>query len=162
MSDPKYRTIKFLPGGREVEVEEGETIIKAARRAGIHINASCGGSGVCGKCRILVEEGEVCEGISEKLSAKDIEAGYRLACSAIIKGDLTVRVPVESGLHGGGLGIAVPIRHRASMHVYDIEDLREEGIFSASGEVVSGTAQSDRNKQYGRCQPCDSGACQSV
>jgi len=136
MSDPKYRTIKFLPGGREVEVEEGETIIKAARRAGIHINASCGGSGVCGKCRILVEEGEVCEGISEKLSAKDIEAGYRLACSAIIKGDLTVRVPVESGLHGGGLGIAVPIRHRASMHVYDIEDLREEGIFSPPVEKL--------------------------
>ncbi len=25
----------------------------------MHINASCGGEGVCGKCRILLEEGEL-------------------------------------------------------------------------------------------------------
>jgi len=42
--------VKFLPHGREVEVEKGTTVIRAALNAGVHINASCGGNGVCGKC----------------------------------------------------------------------------------------------------------------
>ena len=49
--------VKFLPGGRQVEVTAGVSVIKAARLAGIHINASCGGSGVCGKCRVILESG---------------------------------------------------------------------------------------------------------
>lgn len=51
---PRHR-VTFLPSNRTVEVKSGDTLIKAARLAGIHINASCGGSGVCGKCRVVVE-----------------------------------------------------------------------------------------------------------
>ena len=49
--------VKFMPSGRLVEVGSGVSVIKAARLAGVHINASCGGSGVCGKCRIILESG---------------------------------------------------------------------------------------------------------
>jgi uncharacterized 2Fe-2S/4Fe-4S cluster protein (DUF4445 family) len=51
--------IKFLPHDKSIEVEKGEVLIRAALEAGVHINASCGGEGVCGKCRVLIEEGEV-------------------------------------------------------------------------------------------------------
>ncbi|MFW6054923.1 MAG: 2Fe-2S iron-sulfur cluster-binding protein, partial [Thermodesulfobacteriota bacterium] len=44
--------IRFLPHEREIEVEEGTSLIRAALEAGVHINASCGGTGVCGKCRV--------------------------------------------------------------------------------------------------------------
>ena len=44
-------TIKFLPHNREIKVNDGESLIRAAMEAGGHINASCGGEGVCGKCR---------------------------------------------------------------------------------------------------------------
>ena len=41
----------------------------------MHINASCGGEGVCGKCRVRVESGEVQGGISERLSPADVAKG---------------------------------------------------------------------------------------
>ena len=62
--------VKFLPHNKEITVPAGTTLIRAAMEAGVHINASCGGEGVCGKCRILIEKGEVKEGISERLAKK--------------------------------------------------------------------------------------------
>ncbi len=121
--------VRFLPADREIAVEDGEVLIKAARAAGIHINASCGGSGVCGKCRVLLERGELHGGRSEKIAPEDFAAGYRQACTATVKGDVTIRVPAASGLKKGGLGTAVPVRHQARMHIYNIQELREEGIF---------------------------------
>ncbi|MEW6500907.1 MAG: ASKHA domain-containing protein [Thermodesulfobacteriota bacterium] len=127
--ESKGARVAFLPSGRTVEVKAGDTVIKAARQAGIHINASCGGSGVCGKCRVLVEQGEVVGGRSEKLSEEEFRAGWRQACTARVSGVVTVRVPATSGMGKGGLTTEVPQRHRARMHVYNIEELREEGIF---------------------------------
>lgn len=129
MTEQTRYQVTFLPGGRVVKAKEGDSLIKAARAAGVHINASCGGSGVCGKCRVVLESGEVHGGKSEKLSEEDYEAGYRQACIATVKSDATVRIPAESGLKAGELVTSVPVRHRASMHVYDIQGLRKEGIF---------------------------------
>ena len=72
-------TIKFLPYETTIQVQDGDTVIRAALEAGVHVNASCGGEGVCGKCRVLIEDGTVDGGISEKLSEEDQEKGYRLA-----------------------------------------------------------------------------------
>jgi len=84
--------IKFLPNENEIEVEEGTTIIHAAMKAGVHINASCGGDGVCGKCRVFVEKGEVEDGISQMLTPEDIEKGCKLACKAVIKSDTFLKI----------------------------------------------------------------------
>ena len=62
--------IKFLPYNKEITVEDGENLIRAAMETGVHINASCGGEGVCGKCRVIIEDGDVGGGITEKLSKK--------------------------------------------------------------------------------------------
>lgn len=80
--------VVFLPANVTVEVPEDETVLRAAMRAGLHINASCGGAGVCGKCRVFVEEGEV-EG--EALP----EGGYK-ACTLHPRTDVVIRIPVES------------------------------------------------------------------
>ncbi|MBW2466429.1 MAG: DUF4445 domain-containing protein [Deltaproteobacteria bacterium] len=123
-----YR-VTFLPGGRMVEVESGTSLIKAARLAGVHINASCGGSGVCGKCRILLESGTLTGGKSEKLSDAEYDEGYRQACLATIDSDVTITIPAESKLAKGALPTEVPIRHRARMYDFNIEDLKEAGVF---------------------------------
>ena len=88
--------VTFLPHQRSIRVPAGTTVIRAAMDAGVHINASCGGDGVCGKCRILLEEGSVSGGDSERLREEDRARGYRLACQAQVESDLVVRVPVES------------------------------------------------------------------
>lgn len=135
-TDRKLYTVTFLPGNRSVQAEEDESLIKAARNAGVHINASCGGSGVCGKCRIILESGEIDGGVSEKLSQDDIAAGVRQACLAGIKSDVTIRIPVESSLESGFMTTEVPVRHRARMHLFDIDTVKKEGIFTPPVEKL--------------------------
>ena len=120
-------TVTFLPHQRSVEVPEGTTVIRAALDAGVHINASCGGNGVCGKCRVLVEEGTVGGGVNEKLSQEDVDQGYRLACLSEVQSDLTIRVPVESEVDASVL-MATP-RKTAHIKQVDIEDFKEKGVF---------------------------------
>ena len=121
--------VKFLPHNREITVNKGETLIRAAMSASVHINASCGGEGICGKCRVLIEEGEVSGGITEKLSREDIDRGYRLACLSKIKGDLLVRIPVESAIDTSVLNQMATPRKTARIKERNLEDLKEKGLF---------------------------------
>ena len=131
MQDSTTYSITFLPSGRQVRARVGTPLIKAARAAGIHINASCGGSGVCGKCRVVLEEGKLSGGKGDRLSREEFDQGFRQACISEIVGDAVVRVPQETGLitEGGLDSSIIPVRHRARMHVSNIEDLLEKGIF---------------------------------
>ncbi|RLG10375.1 ferredoxin [Candidatus Pacearchaeota archaeon] len=82
--------IKFLPYNIEVEALPGETIIETAMRHGIHINASCGGAGVCNKCKIIIEEG--------KVKGESLEDNFYKACTTFPSSDIVVRIPVESDI----------------------------------------------------------------
>jgi len=126
--------IKFLPYDAEIEIEEGDTVIRAAMEAGVHVNASCGGEGVCGKCRVLIENGTVEGGISEKLSEEDQAGGYRLACQAVVKSDLVVRIPVESAIDPSVLKLQAAPRRTAHIREMDFEELKERGLFVAPVE----------------------------
>lgn len=91
----KYK-VTFYPDNKSIKIDEGENLLRAAMAAGVHINASCGGAGTCGKCKVRVDGGQVISEISEKLSKEDIDDGYRLACISSVASDLTVSIPVES------------------------------------------------------------------
>ena len=127
-------TIRFLPYETTIQVQDGDTVIRAALEAGVHVNASCGGEGVCGKCRVLIEDGAVEGGISEKLSAEDQEKGYRLACRAIVNSDLVVRIPVESTIDAGVLKLQAAPRRTAHISEFNFEELKEKGLFVAPVE----------------------------
>jgi uncharacterized 2Fe-2S/4Fe-4S cluster protein (DUF4445 family) len=127
-------TIKFLPYETTIQVQDGDTVIRAALEAGVHVNASCGGEGVCGKCRVLIEDGTVDGGISEKLSEEDQEKGYRLACQAIVKSNLVVRIPVESTIDAGVLKMQAAPRRTAHIREMNFEELKEKGLFVAPVE----------------------------
>jgi uncharacterized 2Fe-2S/4Fe-4S cluster protein (DUF4445 family) len=88
----------FYPENRCIEVDKGENLLRAAMKADVHINASCGGEGYCGKCRVIVEKGEVRQKLAVKLSAEEMKQGYVLACSSTIESDADVRVPIETQL----------------------------------------------------------------
>ncbi len=121
--------VLFLPHNQNITVPDGETLIRAAMEAGVHINASCGGEGVCGKCRVIIEEGSVEEGITEKLNKEDLEKGYRLACKAVIRGDIAVRVPVESEVDASALKMKPTARCTARIVQPDFESLKDRGLF---------------------------------
>ena len=79
--------------------------------------------------RVIVEEGTVDGGISERLSAEDLDKGYRLACQSAVKEDITVRVPVESSVDASALNAKSSPRHTARIRQMDLNDLKEQGLF---------------------------------
>ena len=129
--------VTFLPHEISIEVEEGQSVIRAAMDAGVHINASCGGEGVCGKCRVIVEQGQVEGGISEQLSQEDRQKGYRLACQAVVKSDLVIRVPVESAIDRSVLNLSKKPRRTARIQQVDFESIKEQGLFVPPVEKIN-------------------------
>jgi len=125
---PDHKII-FLPHETEITVPDGETIIHAAMEAGVHVNASCGGEGVCGKCRVRIEEGKVEGGVSEKLSQEDQDKGFRLACQAHAKSDLIIRIPVESAMDASALRRQMTPRKTAHIREMNFDELKEKGLF---------------------------------
>ena len=99
-STKKKLRIHFNPDNIDISVPEGENLLKAALAAGVHINAACGGNGVCGTCKVLISKGQVESTRSEKLSLEEYEQGYRLACQSRVLTDLVVEISVESRLEG--------------------------------------------------------------
>ncbi len=95
--------VKFLPDGKEVEVEGGTTLMEAAGKADVDINNLCGGKGLCGKCRVKVSNGKIRankHSIS-LLSKEEILEGYVLACQTKVDSDMEVLIPAESRLEEG-------------------------------------------------------------
>ena len=124
---PEHK-VTFLPHNREITVPDGSSLIRAAMDAGVHVNASCGGEGVCGKCRIIVLKGNVKGELSETLSAEDRAKGFHLACRTRVQGELTVRVPVESTIDSGVLNMQATPRRTAHIRDMDLEELKEQGL----------------------------------
>jgi len=90
-------TITFQPGDvRVVGVPRGESVLRAAMQANIHINASCGGAGSCGKCKIKLVSGEVESERSAKLKDEEWDEGLRLACRTLVQSDVEVFIPQTS------------------------------------------------------------------
>jgi len=123
-------TVEFQPHNTKIKVPENTTLLRAAMEAGVHVNASCGGEGVCGKCRVIIEQGQVKGGIGGRLSAQDEQEGFRLACQSVVIEDLVVRVPVESAVDAGVLNVAKTSRRTARVRQFDLDEIKEEGLFS--------------------------------
>jgi len=88
--------ITFLPDKKNIEVNEGTTILEALKRAGINIDTPCGGKGICGKCKVLVVEGLTAASIEkELLSEGEIEKGFRFACQTKVFKDSIIEIPLE-------------------------------------------------------------------
>ncbi len=93
-------TVYFSSGvKKEAKVKKGEILLDAIRLAGIPIETMCGGKGECGKCKVIVESGDVSslpEAYRKYMTKKEQSEGYTLACKVCVLSDLHVSVPVES------------------------------------------------------------------
>ena len=122
------KKVTFQPYDITVEVEEGENLLRAALNAGVHINASCGGEGVCGKCRVILEEGQVECPDTTLLTKDEVKLGYRQACQCRVVSDIVVRIPPESLLDKKTI-----TRRRQGVSLrpgpIDVAALRDEGLY---------------------------------
>ncbi|MBM4423245.1 MAG: DUF4445 domain-containing protein [Chloroflexi bacterium] len=99
-----------MPSGRRGDAPHGAALLDAARALGVEIESICGGRQTCGKCQIVVEEGNFPKhGLASApnhltpMSAAEAAwlaehgiAGRRLACACQVVGDLLITVPEES------------------------------------------------------------------
>ena len=123
--------VTFLPEGKTVEFESGklpydehgkpESLLDVAINFGVHIEHACGGSCACTTCHVIVKEGDANlspdPADEDELDRLDQAPGLtlhsRLACQAVVTGDVTVEIPGwnRNYISEGGasiLGDAIP------------------------------------------------------
>jgi len=87
-----------LTSDEVIELRQGEDINSALKRVGIYLVASCGGKGLCGKCKVRLLQGEAEIRSQAKLTEQERESGATLACQTFPVGDVFVDIPKESRL----------------------------------------------------------------
>ncbi len=97
MKNSNYK-VHFFPVDVTVEIEKGKTILDAAYKGDIFVNALCGGEGTCGKCKVIHGSGMIESMPTTHVSVSEAQKGYVLACSTKVMGDLEVIIPEESKL----------------------------------------------------------------
>ncbi len=89
-------TVKILQseGVREVAARSGDNLHRLLLADGRHIDASCGGRGTCGKCRVRAGGGLSAPTEQERklLEEEAVASGLRLACLCTVTGDATVEL----------------------------------------------------------------------
>ncbi len=91
--------LDFEPVGRRGQCLADQTLLDAARELGVALTSDCGGQGICGQCRLQVVEGQLSDltwAEQDLLTAEELAAGYRLACTASPLSDCKLAVPPES------------------------------------------------------------------
>ncbi|WP_036661600.1 2Fe-2S iron-sulfur cluster-binding protein [Pandoraea sp. SD6-2] len=84
-----YR-ITWIEAECSFEAASDETVLEAARRAGVVLPSECEFGG-CGTCRVKVQQGRVqYEELPPALSQEEVDAGYALLCQAYPASDLAV------------------------------------------------------------------------
>ncbi|OHE58042.1 MAG: hypothetical protein A2Z47_15275 [Thermodesulfovibrio sp. RBG_19FT_COMBO_42_12] len=85
-----------LTTGKTLDVKEGESLLQALKRQGVYLVTSCGGKGICGKCRVRLIEGEYRIESTGKLESREMDLGIVLACQTFSEGNITIDIPKES------------------------------------------------------------------
>ena len=106
--------VVFTPSGKRGRFALGTPLLQAARSLGVDIDSVCGGRALCGRCQVLVMEGDFAKhGVTSSathlspISATEqnfsrrrpLAAGRRLSCQARIEGNLVIDVPADSQVH---------------------------------------------------------------
>lgn len=107
--------VVFTPSGRRGRFPIGSSLLQAGRSLGVDIDSVCGGRGICGRCQVLVSEGEFAKhglvssaqnlspvsAVEQEYGASNapLAEGRRLSCCAQVQGDVVIDVPSSSQVH---------------------------------------------------------------
>lgn len=90
-------SITFLPVDITVVAAEGEPLSVVAARAGLPLRSDCGGQGVCRRCAVTLEGGQLADKSGAVVSVCAQTGGREvLACQSVVVGDAVIAVPEQS------------------------------------------------------------------
>ncbi|MCL5674975.1 MAG: ASKHA domain-containing protein [Candidatus Omnitrophica bacterium] len=92
----KYVVITFHPDKKRVAVPLGSDILTASIKANIFLASSCGGKGMCGRCKVKILDGEFDSEPTGKISESEKKNNIFLACRTFAKGNLEVKIFPET------------------------------------------------------------------
>jgi uncharacterized 2Fe-2S/4Fe-4S cluster protein (DUF4445 family) len=141
-----------MPSGKRGRFSIGTPVLQAARKLGVDIDSVCGGRGICGRCQVLVSEGEFMKlGVKSEAShltafgevekryaeRKGLAEGRRLSCSTRVQGDVVIDVPPDSQVH------KQVVRKRAEMRAIELDpvvtlhyvEVAEPNMHDPSGDL---------------------------
>jgi len=101
MPQSKKCTVRFEPSGLKIQVPAGTGLLDAAHKVGIYLSSICGGDGYCGKCKVIVDEGQFKSRSTTLLTPDEIDENMVLACQTKILSDMTVTIPKYHSLEVG-------------------------------------------------------------
>ncbi len=87
--------IEIVNDGTVRECAEGANLLTELLHAGAFVDNPCNGTGVCGKCRVRIADGDVSEVSSTEermLREEDLAQGIRLSCMTKIYGAIKVEL----------------------------------------------------------------------
>ncbi len=106
--------VVFTPSGKRGRFAVGTPLLTAARTLGVDIDSVCGGRAICGRCQVVLSEGEFAKhGVTSSAASLSpfseteqkftgqpaLVAGRRLSCQAKVLGDVVIDVPPSSQVH---------------------------------------------------------------
>jgi uncharacterized 2Fe-2S/4Fe-4S cluster protein (DUF4445 family) len=151
MSD-KDALVVFTPSGKRGRFPLGTQLLQAARSLGVDLDSVCGGRALCGRCQVLVMEGDFPKhGVSSRAAnltplgaaengyaqRRPLPSGHRLSCSTEILGDLVIDVPATSQVHRQVVRKAAdarPITLNPVVHLHYVE-VREPDMHDPAGDL---------------------------
>jgi len=87
--------VTFTALAKTAEAKSDETVLYVARRAAAPLGNSCGGVGICARCKVRVVAGA--ENLTPPTSvearwaaARGFAEDERMACQAVVRGDCVV------------------------------------------------------------------------
>ena len=94
--------IEIVNDGTVRECAEGANLLAELLRASAFVDNPCNGTGVCGKCKVRIVDGEVSKVSATEqklLSREELAQGIRLACMTCVSGDIQVELLQKERKH---------------------------------------------------------------
>ena len=96
--EQKTCSIRFEPSGLKVKVPQGAVLLEAARKVGVYLSSICGGDGYCGKCKVIVNEGQFRSNPTTLLTPEETRENVVLACQTKVLSDMILTIPKSHAL----------------------------------------------------------------
>jgi uncharacterized 2Fe-2S/4Fe-4S cluster protein (DUF4445 family) len=170
--------VVFTPSGKRGRFPVGTPLLQAARSLGVDVDSVCGGRALCGRCQVLVMEGDfskhgvvssaahvsaVSEAEQSFARRRPLPAGNRLSCSTRIEGDLVIDVPPGSQVHRQVVRKAADARSITLdpvVHLHYVE-VREPDMHDPSGDLQRLLAALHKEWEFGPLR-CDLAVLQTL